>query len=79
MLQQGKTIKSVAAQLLWIQYIHAIWMERDKHIFYWKKKLEGELTCSIIDIVKVKLSLLPRLDHRLRGSQVAINLGLNCI
>lgn len=40
---------------------------------------EEDLTRSIVEIVKLKLSILSRLEHRLSGLKVAISLGLICI
>lgn len=77
--QWGKTVDSVAARLLWTQYIYTICIERNKRIFYQKKRLEGDLKRAIVDIMKSKLASLPRLEHRLRGSKVAISPGLTCI
>lgn len=80
LLQQcGKSMDAVACRLLWTQYIHTIWMERNRCIFYRKHRNDSELSRLIVETVKIKVTTLLRLEHRSRGSHVVTLLDIACI
>lgn len=77
--QRGKSVDSVAARLSWTQYGHTIWLERNLRLSKHKSPSEEEVSRIIIETVKMKMLTLPRLEHRIRDSRVAVLLGLLCI
>lgn len=69
--QQGKSIDSGDCRLLWTQYKHTIWMERNKRIFDHKARSDEELSRIIVDTIKLKIFVL-------HGAQAAILLESFC-
>lgn len=72
----GRSLNPILYRLLWSSYIYVNWSERTQRIFKNKRANDDHTRDKILDFVRCRAIMLPRLDHWLDASSFATLLQL---